>query len=92
MYDNQPTATAMIYCGNNVAGVYCMSTRNEYRHKGLGTAAVNACISLAKSKNLHHAILYASQLGQPLYAKLGFKETQILQEYYLANTLEQSND
>ena len=69
-----------------------MSTRNEYRHKGLGTAAVNACISLAKSKNLHHAILYASQLGQPLYAKLGFKETQILQEYHLENILEQSND
>ncbi len=91
MYDNQPAATAMVYCGNNVAGVYCMSTLTAYRHKCLGTAAVNACILLAKSKNLHHAILYASQLGRPLYAKLGFKEIQILQEYHLENTLEQSN-
>ena len=88
MYDSQPVATAMVYCGNNVAGVYCMSTLATYRHKDLGTAAVNACISLAKSKNLHHAVLYASQLGQPLYTNLGFKETQILQEYHLENTLE----
>lgn len=83
MYDNQPAGTAMAYCGQNTVGVYAMSTLEKYRRKGCATAAVNACISLAQSKNLRYAVLYASEIGKPLYTKLGFEEVDTLQEWYL---------
>ena len=83
MYDNQPAGTAMVYCGQETAGVYAMSTLEKYRHNGCATAAVNACISLAKSRNLYNAVLYASTMGKPLYAKLGFEEVDVLQEWHL---------
>ena len=82
-YDNQPAGTAMVYCGQNTAGIYAMSTIEEYRRKGCATAAVNACISLAKNKSLDHAVLYASAMGKPLYTKLGFEEVDTLQEWHL---------
>ncbi|MBP9743250.1 MAG: GNAT family N-acetyltransferase [Burkholderiales bacterium] len=86
-YDNQPAGTAMVYCGQNTAGIYAMSTIEKYRGKGCATAAVNACISLAQSKNLHHAVLYASAVGKPLYTKLGFEEVDTLQEWHLEKHL-----
>ena len=83
MYNDKPAGTAMVYCGNEAAGIYTMSTLEQYRRKGYGSAATNACISFAKTRNLHYAVLDASPMGKPLYEKLGFKTVQILREYYL---------
>lgn len=80
-YDNEPATTAMVYCGEQVAGIYAMSTKVEFRRKGLGSAAVHACVALAKDQQLNYAVLYASELGQLLYKQLGFKVTQMLHEY-----------
>ncbi len=80
-YDNEPAATAMVYCGEQVAGIYAMSTKVEFRRKGLGSAAVHACVALALDQQLNYAVLYASELGYLLYKQLGFKVTQMLHEY-----------
>ena len=80
-YDSEPAATAMVYYGKQVAGIYAMSTKAEFRRKGLGSAAVHACVALALDQQLNYAVLYASELGQLLYQKLGFKVTQMLHEY-----------
>ena len=69
------------YCGEQVAGIYAMSTKVEFRRKGLGSAAVHACVALALDQRLNYAVLYASELGQLLYKKSGFKVTQMLHEY-----------
>lgn len=83
-YDQNPAATAMLYCGDSVAGIYAMSTKAEFRRKGLGSAAINACVELARQQQLGHVVLYASEDGEFLYSKLGFKSSKIWHEYYFA--------
>lgn len=83
MYDGQSAGTAMVYCGQRTAGIYAMSTLEQYRLKGCATAAVNACILIAKDKNLHNAVLYSSKIGEALYEKIGFIKTDIFQEWCL---------
>lgn len=80
-YDNKPASTALVYCGKNEAAIYAMSTKADFRRNGLGSAVAHACLSLAKSKNLSYAVLYASELGKYLYEQLGFTVTQTLYEY-----------
>ncbi|MFY9590290.1 GNAT family N-acetyltransferase [Rickettsia endosymbiont of Halotydeus destructor] len=84
-YDDKPAATALVYCGKNEAGIYTMSTKENFRRNGLGSAVAQACLSLATSKGLNHAILYASELGEHLYKQLGFATTQTLYEYSFCN-------
>ena len=84
MYHEKPAGTAMIYCGKNSAGIYAMSTLEEYRRKGCGMVAVNACVKLAKSHDLNKIVLHSSKLGEKLYKKNGFKETHRLQEWHLS--------
>lgn len=83
-YDQKPAATAMLYCGDSVAGIYAMSTKAEFRRKGLGSAAINACVTLARQQQLEHVVLYASEDGEFLYSNLGFKSSKIWHEYYFA--------
>jgi ribosomal protein S18 acetylase RimI-like enzyme len=87
-YDNVPAATSLVYRGEKVAGIYAMSTLADFRNKGLGKAAVHACVALAKSHNLPYAVLYASKLGQHLYNKLGFIDTQFLHGYHFNRELD----
>lgn len=51
-------------------------TYPEYRNKGYATTALNLLIEEAKKQNLSYIELSASELGKPLYKKLGFKENQ----------------
>lgn len=83
-YDQKPAATAMLYCGDSVAGIYAMSTKSEFRRKGLGCAAINACVEIATQQQLEYAVLYASVDGEALYTELGFKPSKIWHEYYFA--------
>lgn len=80
-YGEKPAATAMVYCDSSVAGIYAMSTNSEFRRLGLGRAAVNECLAIAKELGLDHAVLYASEDGQKLYQSMGFKISQMLYEY-----------
>lgn len=80
-YNDIPAATAMVHCGESVAGIYAMSTKVEYRRKGLGRAAINTCIELAKQSKLDYAVLYSSEDGVKLYNAMGFKVSKKLYEY-----------
>lgn len=44
----------------------------EHRKKGCATACLNALIDLAKRENLSYLELSASEMGKPVYEKLGF--------------------
>jgi ribosomal protein S18 acetylase RimI-like enzyme len=78
-YNKQPAGTAMVYCGNQVAGIYAMSTKEEFRRKKIGTIAVHACLKIAKAHELKYAVLYASHLGAKLYNSTEF---EVIQHYY----------
>ncbi len=82
LYNNEPAATSLVFCSGEIAGIYAMSTRAKFRRRGLGTAAVQACLDLAKSRNMKNAVLYASMIGKFLYEKIGFQTVQELNEYF----------
>ncbi len=80
-YDDCPVATSLVFCGKTVAGVYAMGVQASFRRKGVGRAALQACLQKAKDKNMTDVVLYASELGRPLYESSGFQVTTMLQEY-----------
>lgn len=49
-------------------------TYPEYRNKGYATKALNLLIDVAKKHDASFIDLSASELGRPLYKKLGFQE------------------
>ena len=81
LYDDEPAATSLVYCGATVAGVYAMGTKEHLRRKGLGTAAATACLMAAKRHGLDYAVLHSSQIGKYLYQHMGFQETGTVYEY-----------
>jgi hypothetical protein len=80
-YNSKPAGTAMVYCGDQVAGIYAMSTKEEFRRKKIGSTAVHACLKIAQSYNLEYAVLYASNLGMKLYDAVGFEAVQYFYEF-----------
>lgn len=81
-YNNEPAATSLVFCGGETAGIYAMSTLTKFRRKGLGTAAIQACLDLAQKRHMKNAVLYASAIGKFLYETIGFQTVQELKEYY----------
>ena len=50
-------------------------TYPEHRKKGYATKALNFLIEESKRQNLSYLELSASEMGKPLYLKLGFQES-----------------
>ena len=69
--DGRPVACAATYVGVREVGVYMVATLPEARGKGYGAAITAAAIAAAP--NLP-AVLQASDLGQPVYRRLGFQD------------------
>ena len=80
-YDLPPSFTNKIGVRGYVTNVY---TAPEHRRKGLSKKLLTLLIEDAKSRGIKKLWLGASQLGRPLYEKLGF----IKQESYMELTLE----
>ncbi len=50
-----------------------MAVLPNYRNQGIGTNIFNHLFKIANNKNCKTMILYASELGRPIYEKFGFK-------------------
>lgn len=73
-YKGKPAAISRVFFGGGVAGIYRVTTLEEARRKGIGTAV--SLVSLYEAKELGYEIatLIASDLGLNVYKKIGFKE------------------
>lgn len=69
-----PVATGMVYYGAGVAGIYCIGTIPSARRRGFGARVTRACLAAAVQDGYDVAILQASEMGLPVYEKLGFRE------------------
>jgi GNAT superfamily N-acetyltransferase len=76
--DGSPAATAAVYLGSDVAGLYCFTTRERMRGRGLASALVHACHEAAQARGCERALLQASASGRPVYAKAGYQELRTL--------------
>jgi GNAT superfamily N-acetyltransferase len=79
--DGVPAATAMAFCGAAATGIYTVGTREPFRRRGLARSVVHACLRLAQHHGSQRAMLSASSMGLPVYAKMGFRVERTMREY-----------
>ncbi|NDV62888.1 GNAT family N-acetyltransferase [Puniceicoccales bacterium CK1056] len=72
--DGQPAACASVCVKDGAAGIYCVATLEEFRGRGLGFAITRAAMVEGTRKGASHALLHATEMGIPIYRKIGFTE------------------
>ena len=72
--DGRPVATSALFTGTGLAGVYGVGTLPELRGRGFGRAMTIAALAEGRRRGLQVAALMSSELGLPVYRRLGFRE------------------
>jgi GNAT superfamily N-acetyltransferase len=73
-WDGRPVATASLFFGSGVAGVYFVSTVPSHRRRGLGTSITLAVLQDARERGYQVGVLCASTAGRSVYQRIGFRE------------------
>ncbi len=76
--DCSPAATGAVYFEPNVAGLYCFTTRERMRGRGLASALVQASHAAAQARGIKRALLQATASGRPVYTRAGYREERAL--------------
>jgi ribosomal protein S18 acetylase RimI-like enzyme len=69
----RPVATALVFLGAGVAGLYAVVTRPEARRQGIGRAMTLRALLDARVSGYRIGTLHASAMGFSMYAGLGFQ-------------------
>jgi GNAT superfamily N-acetyltransferase len=72
--DGRLVTAGALFTGSGVAGIYGIMTTEEARGRGYGRAITAAAMDEGRRRGLHVSVLLASDLGQPVYRRLGFRE------------------
>jgi GNAT superfamily N-acetyltransferase len=70
--DGEPVSCSLLAISGRTAGVYNVATSPHHRGKGYGAALTWAVVAEGGRRGCTHAILQASQLGYPVYKRMGF--------------------
>lgn len=76
-----PVATAEASVGGGVIGLYNISTRPDFRRRGIGLAMTHAPLAEAAGEGYPTAILQAAEAGVGVYARLGFRPFGTITEF-----------
>ena len=77
----EPIASSTMFLDGEVAGLWHIATLPGARRRGIGAAMTIAPLKDARELGYRTAILYASEMGEPLYQQLGFRELLRLYQY-----------
>ncbi len=72
--DGRPAARSLALVTGEMVGVYNVFVRQEYRGRGFGRAMTAAVVAAGRQSGATAASLSATDLGLPLYQKMGFRE------------------
>jgi len=72
--DARPVGSSLVFFGAGVAGIYHVSTVPEERRRGTGAAVTTAALLEARRLGYRAAVLHATEMGYPVYRRLGFAE------------------
>jgi GNAT superfamily N-acetyltransferase len=71
--NGEPVATASLLLAGGIAGIYDVSTVPEARRRGIGTVMTVAALQEARAGGFETTFLQPSEMGEPLYHRLGFR-------------------
>jgi len=72
--NGNPVSTGVLFNGEGAAGIFYIGTLPGARRHGIAKTMVNYLLSRAKNRGSYTSILQASEMGYPVYKKIGFKK------------------
>jgi GNAT superfamily N-acetyltransferase len=79
--DGRPASTSCLITTGPVAGIYWVSTLDEFRGRGFGAAISAHAVRAGQSLGCTMATLQASRMGRPIYERMGFEVTDDYRNY-----------
>ena len=71
--DGEPVAVSSVFVDGEVAGVYNVATLDSHRRRGIGEAMTWRSVTRGREAGCTVATLQASQMGKPVYERMGFR-------------------
>lgn len=76
--DGRAAATGGVFFEHDLAGLYCFTTLEGARGRGLASALIEACHAAARGRGIADALLQATKSGLSVYAQAGYSEERPL--------------
>lgn len=82
LLDDQPVATATLFTGAGVAGIYNVATLAHARGRGIGSAMTLAALYDGRDLGYRAGVLQSSEMGYSVYRRLGFQKLCQMDHFY----------
>ena len=86
--EGEPVATATLFLGAGVAGIYDVATIPAARRQGIGAVMTVQALRDARADGYRIAVLHSSAAGLSMYRRLGFGDYCSIGQYLWANEQE----
>ena len=76
--DGAPVATGGVFFEHDLAGLYCFTTLQRARGRGLASALVEVSHAAARARGIDDTVLQATASGLPVYTRAGYRDARLL--------------